>query len=122
MIAFESAKPCEHRLRYFDPKFPTRFAKPPGVVQCQVFVVISDGALTAKRLGNLPPRITGRRAQTYRHADDELITFVHIATRHVFTVPHKAKHIGKTATYFARWATKRGLTSLWSAPVSIGIV
>lgn len=131
MLAFEKGFPNGggHRLRYFDPMFPTRFAKPPGVVQCQVFVVVSDGVLTAKRLRQLPPRaaygIWGRRAMTYHHADDsggELVTFVHIATRHVFTVPHKKKHIGKTATYFARWATKRGLTSPWSASVTMTIV
>lgn len=125
MLAFDSALPTSggggHRLRYFDPMYPTRFAKPPGVIQCQVFVVVSDGVLTAKRLRQLPPRMTGKRAQMYRHEDDGLLTFVHIATRHVFTVPHDAKHIGKTATYFARWATKRGLTSPWSASVSMTI-
>jgi hypothetical protein len=43
-------------------------------------------------------------------------------TRHAFDVRFDPRDEGQTATYFARWATKRGLTSPWSRGVSMRIV
>jgi hypothetical protein len=88
-----------HRLRYHDPANPARFAKPPCVVSAELLIHVG-------------PRPATDPADARR---------VHRATRHVFTVRHAPRDAGRTATYFARWVTKRGLAGPWSLPLSLTI-
>jgi hypothetical protein len=100
ILAVVEAHNGVHVLRYFDPAAPSRRAKPYGVVGMQMFVAIGDAPARA-------PAGPG---------------FMTRATRHVFQVPLPPQHQGKTATYFGRWVTQRGLAGPWSAPVSMTIV
>lgn len=89
-----------HRLKYQDAKNPTRFAKPPGVVQLELRIGV--GMRPVRSL-----RECGR---------------VQFATRHVFNVKFAAEDAEKTATYFGRWVTERGRTGPWSSAMSVTIV
>ncbi|CAN5547911.1 hypothetical protein BH10PLA1_BH10PLA1_15050 [soil metagenome] len=92
--------PGLHRLRYDDPKFPSRTAKPPGVTHLQLAIAV----------GKNPPR----NARSIRRLE--------VVTRHVFDVKFATADRGKTATYFGRWVTRRGLTGPWSGRVTMTVV
>jgi hypothetical protein len=89
-----------HRLRYHDPKNPSRFAKPRDVTGMQLIVLVGDEAARSPRGAHRVQNIT----------------------RHVFDVHFAASQTGKTATYFGRWQTRRGLVGPWSPPLAMTIV
>lgn len=84
-----------HVLRYADETTPNARRKPPGVVHMHLAVAISDGIVTnpdeAKFIGNYSTQ--------------------------PIQVHHEPEDSTKTASYFARWVTKRGLMGPWSLPV-----
>lgn len=89
-----------HRLRFRNPASPTRFAKPYGVVSMQLLMAVQK-----------------KPARSHREAQR-----LHNATRHVFVVKFSDDEIRKTATYFARWVTRRGKTGPWSRALPMTIV
>lgn len=107
ILAVDYATPGSHRLRWYDPARPNSKAKPFGVVHLEVRMLI-DGQAT--NMLELMERATAGEGR------------MHLATRHVFDVPHEARDAGRTATYVARWVTERGLTGPWSSPVAMTII
>ena len=74
-------------------------AKPFGAIQLQLFVAIGTAAVT----------------------DESAAQFYGAFTRNPVGVAFGAEDDGKVATYFARWATRRGDVGPWSLPVSMRI-
>jgi hypothetical protein len=96
IITFVGATPGEHTLRFADSTTPDSKAKPQGVTNMQLFVGVSTIALVDPAdcsLYSTPTRVP--LAVTFNPAD-----------------------AGKLATYFGRWATRKGLVGPWSAAVS----
>ncbi len=93
-------RPGVHRLRYQDRSRPSRFAKPYGAVSLQLLIQVARKAAASPD-----------GAHRVQHA-----------TRHVFDVKFAAAESGRTATYFARWVTRRGRTGPWSRPLAVTIV
>jgi hypothetical protein len=88
------------RLRFRDPANPTRFRKPYGAVALQLLIKV------ARRRESSPDG-----AKRVKHV-----------TRHVFDMKFTPQETGKTATYFARWVTRRGRTGPWSRALAVTIV
>lgn len=88
-----------HRLRFSDPSNPSRYRKPYGAVSMELRIGVASRAL---------------RSPDNLHR-------VEFKTRHVFEVKHRAQDAGKTATYFARWTTRRGKTGPWSRALAVTI-
>jgi len=89
-----------HTLRFHDAATPTSSRKAWGATHLLVFAAIADDAVD----------------------DPEEARFVGAITRQPFDVTFEAsRHAGKTATYFGRWLTAKGLMGPWSLPVSMSI-
>ena len=94
------ATPGRHVLRYHDADTPKSRRKPPGVTHLLLFAAIAGGEVR----------------------DPEQARFIGAYTRQPFHVDFDAaKHAGKTATYFGRWLTAKGLLGPWSLPISMTI-
>jgi hypothetical protein len=93
------ATPGQHTLRFADSGSPDSRKKPFGAMNLQLFRVV----------GTAP-------ANTPDDAD-----FVGAITKNPVEVGFDFSEAGKTATYFARWANRRGEVGPWSAPVSMTI-
>lgn len=89
-----------HMLRYADESTPNSRRKPHGVANLHLWMVISD---------------------TQTHLPQETMKLVGIYTRCPIIVEHEVKDAGKTASYFGRWVTKRGLMGPWSLPAHMMI-
>jgi hypothetical protein len=53
--------------------------------------------------------------------DPEQAKFIGKFTRNPIAVGFQAEDNGKQATYFGRWASRKGETGPWSAPVTMAI-
>jgi hypothetical protein len=93
------ATPGAQTLRYADTNTPDTGAKPFGATQLQVFVAV----------GTTPT------------VDPTAADFYGAFTKNPIGVGFDAADDGKVATYFARWASRRGDVGPWSLPVSMRI-
>lgn len=101
LIGVVGATPGRHELRFADSATPDRRAKPPGAIGLQLFCAVGDD----------PPGAAGAGAAR----------LVGQYTANPIRVSHDPGEAGKTATYYARWVTRRGLTGPWSSAVSFTI-
>lgn len=99
LLAIIDATAGVHTLRFADEMTPASRAKPPGVIQLQLYAAV----------GAEP------------NPDVSDATFVGVYTRQPLQVTWPPQDAGKTATYFARWVTRRGLVGPWSLPVAMQI-
>jgi hypothetical protein len=99
MVNIVAATPGSHTLRFADSMTPDSPAKPFGASELLLFVAVDDEAV----------------------ADPSLAKFYGKFTKNPMAVGFSAGENGKQATYFARWAGRRGDMSPWSAPVSMAI-
>lgn len=93
------ATPGQHWLQYRDSDTPTTKAKPFGAVGMELWQAIAVGPVTDVALAN----------------------FIGIVTKSPLNVALNIADVGKTATYFARWNTQRGLVGPWSSPISLTV-
>jgi hypothetical protein len=93
------ATPGSQTLRYADSNTPDSAAKPFGATSLQIFVAIGASAV----------------------ADPTAAQFYGAFTRNPVPVGFDPGDDGKMATYFARWASRRGDVGPWSLPVSMRI-
>jgi hypothetical protein len=99
LLSVIAATPGVQTLRYADSTTPDSAAKPFGATELQLF----------RAIGTVP--IT----------DPGAASFYGKFTKNPIGVDFAAADNGKQATYFARWASRRGQTGPWSAPVSLAI-
>lgn len=88
-----------HELRYADETTPASRRKPEGVMQLQLSMVVGDGPAT----------------------DPGDARLVGLYTKQPITVEHEPEHAGRTATFFGRWITRKGLVGPWSLPEAMTI-
>lgn len=88
-----------HNLRYADENTPASRAKPDGVIQLQLNMTV----------GNSPA------------VDPDTSSFVGLYTKQPVLIEHDPMNAGKTATFFGRWVTRKGLVGPWSLPESMTI-
>lgn len=86
-------------LRFADSLTPTKPAKPFGATELQLFVTVA--------------------AEAASDPDDAL--FYGKFTKNPVSVGYGSADNGKQATYFARWAGRKGDVSNWSSPVTLAI-
>jgi hypothetical protein len=91
--------PGSQTIRYADSNTPDKGAKPFGAAQIQLFVAIGTDAIE----------------------DADQAEFYGAFTKNPVGVAFTPGDDGKVATYFARWASRRGETGPWSLPVSMRI-
>jgi len=101
ILGFIGATPGVHTLKYADTSTPTTKAKPFGTLALEIYAFI----------GTAPPP---------GGADDAV--FQGLATKSPFTQSFGPGDVGKTAYYYGRWVTRRGLVGPWSAQLSAAIV
>lgn len=94
-----AATPGAQTLRYADTFTPDSGAKPFGAANLQLFVAVADAEVT----------------------DPAQASFYAAATKNPVGVEFDAADDGKVATYFARWASRRGEVGPWSLPISMRI-
>jgi hypothetical protein len=94
-----AATPGKQTLRYADSMTPDSPAKPFGASELQLFRAIGAAPAT----------------------DPGAASFYGKFTRNPVAVNFNAADNGKQATYFARWASRRGEVGPWSAPISLAI-
>lgn len=99
ILSIIAATPGAQTLRYSDSLTPDERAKPFGAAQIQVFVAVADEAT--------------------ENADDA--KFLGAFTRNPIGVEFAQTDDGKMATYFARWASRKGEVGPWSLPISMRI-
>jgi hypothetical protein len=99
LLTIIGATPLAHTLRYADAATPARRAKPAGAMQLQLHRVVGPAAAKSPQ-----------QAAFYR-----------AFTRRPLEVTFSAADQGQVATYFARWATRTGLTGPWSLPVHMTV-
>jgi hypothetical protein len=88
-----------HTLGYKDSIDLTARSKPAGAVDLLLFRTISTAATT----------------------DPEAAKFIGKFTKNPMAITFESEDNGKIATYFARWSSRRGGMSNWSAPASMAI-
>ncbi|HEV2296747.1 MAG TPA: hypothetical protein VGR35_23095 [Tepidisphaeraceae bacterium] len=93
------ATPGAQTVRYADTSAPDSGAKPFGAASLQLFVAITDEPTT----------------------DEAVAKFYGAFTRNPIGVAFNEADDGKVATYFARWADRKGQVGPWSLPVSMRI-
>ncbi len=99
ILAVIAATPGRQNLRFSDSLTPDSRAKPFGASELQLFIAINDADIADPSQAQFYGKFTRNPIEvTFSHADN-----------------------GKQATYFARWASRRGETGPWSAPVSLAI-
>ena len=98
-----SATPGIHTLRYHDTFTPTSSAKPFGATELQLFVTVDNDQQASTKGDPNDAKLVGK------------------FTRNPISVDFTAKDGGKSATYYARWVSRRGETGPWSAPVTMHI-
>jgi hypothetical protein len=99
MLNIVAATPGAHTLRYADSMTPDSPAKPFGASEMQLFVAVAAAVVT----------------------DPEQAKFYNKFTKNPVAVAFSAADNGKQATYFARWAGRRGDFGPWSSPVTMAI-
>jgi hypothetical protein len=93
------ATPGSQTVRYADSATPDSGAKPFGALQLQLFVAVETAPVV----------------------DPDAANFYGAFTKNPIGVGFDAADDGKMATYFARWASRRGDVGPWSLPVSMRI-
>jgi hypothetical protein len=93
------ATPGSHTIRYADTSTPDSPAKPFGAAMMQLWVAIGATPTT----------------------DESTAKFYGTFTKNPVGVSFVEADDGKVATYFARWANRKGDTGPWSLPVSMRI-
>jgi hypothetical protein len=88
-----------YEINYLTATGVTGRAKPAGATQLQVFRAIGDA-----------PAMSIEQAVYFRSV-----------SRSPMRVEYTAADNGKTATYFARWMTRKGEAGPWSAPLSVRV-
>jgi hypothetical protein len=90
-----------HEIRFSDSMTPGMRAKPPGAIQLQLFRAMGDSSI----------------------ADVSEAQFIGAHSRQpiLLTYDPTPANTGKTATYFARWCTAKGLVGPWGPPVAATI-
>jgi hypothetical protein len=101
LLSVIAATPGVQTLRYADSTTPDSAKKPFGATELQLFRAIA------------PPSTP--------ITDPGAASFYGKFTRNPVGVEFDAADNGKQATYFARWASRRGQTGPWSAPISLAI-
>jgi hypothetical protein len=96
-----AATPGNQTLRYADSMTPDSPAKPFGASEIQLFRAIAPAAT---------PITDPAAAQFYGKF-----------TKNPLSINFNAADNGKQATYFARWASRRGEVGPWSTPISMAI-
>jgi hypothetical protein len=99
LLNIVGATPGSHTLRYADTTTPDSAKKPFGAMSMQLFVAVGTGPV----------------------ASPDGAQFYAAVTRNPVAVGFDAADNGKTATYFARWADRKGAVGPWSLPVSMAI-
>jgi hypothetical protein len=99
LLTIIAATHLAHTLRYADAATPARRAKPPGAMQLQLHRTVGPAAVSNPQ-----------------HA-----AFYGAFTRQPLEVAFDPADQGQVATYFARWATRTGLTGPWSLPVHMTV-
>lgn len=104
-LAFDSAAPLVHVLRYQDSGLGTGKRKPYGAFGMQLF----------RAIGTVPA------------VDPAQAVFHQVATKAPLRVTFDAADVGKQCTYFARWQTRSGpggeaQFGPWSAPLTVAII
>jgi hypothetical protein len=94
-----AATPGAQTLLYADANAPKKAAKPFGATQIQIFVAVGTSPIT----------------------DPDDAEFYGAFTKNPIGVGFGPDDDGKVATYFARWASRRGDTGPWSLPVSMRV-
>lgn len=94
-----AATPGVQTLRYADSTTPDSGKKPFGATELQLFVAVGTAPVT----------------------DPEAARFYGKFTKNPIGVDFDAADNGKQATFFARWASRRGQTGPWSLPVTMAI-
>lgn len=93
------ATPGAQTVRYADSMTPESGKKPFGATQLQLFVAVGEAVID----------------------DPDAAQFYGAFTKNPIGVGFSSADDGKVATYFARWADRRGGTGPWSLPVSMRI-
>jgi hypothetical protein len=99
LLNIVGATPGSHTVRFSDTTTPESGKKPFGAANMQLFVAVGTA-----------PVIDPSSAQFYA-----------AVTRNPVGVAFDSADNGKMATYFARWADRKGQVGPWSLPVSMGI-
>jgi len=99
LLSIIAATPGAQTLRYSDTFTPDSAAKPFGAANLQLFVAVADDEVD----------------------DPALASFQGAHTRNPIGVGFTAPDDGKVATYFARWASRKGEVGPWSLPISMRI-
>jgi len=99
LLSIVAAFSGQHEIRYADENTPASRAKPHGVLQLQLNRTVATGA----------------------NPDPNASTMVGLFTKQPVMVPQDPADVGKTATYFGRWVTRKGLFGPWSLPISMTI-
>lgn len=89
----------QHEIRYADETTPAKRGKPAGVMQLELRRTVAVGA----------------------NPDPEAALPVGLFTKQPVSVNQNPVDAGKTATYFGRWVTRKGLVGPWSLPVAMTI-
>ncbi|MFG0329675.1 MAG: hypothetical protein ACF8PN_07235 [Phycisphaerales bacterium] len=100
LLRIIGATPGAHTLRYADANTPERSAKPFGAANLQLFCALTDDA---------------------PEADPPAARFIGAYTRNPIGVEHPHADDGKVATYYARWATRKGVAGPWSNGISMRV-
>lgn len=100
ILGFVGATPLVHTLTYRDTSTPTSKAKPFGALQLEIW----------RSVGLTAP------------SGPETTSFVGLYTKSPLAVNFISADVGKTAWYYGRWVTRRGLVGPWSALLSAAIV
>lgn len=98
-LAILSATNGQHHLHFCDSTNVTRRAKPVGAASLQLFVHVGDEP----------------------DADPERASFYGAFTTNRVTVDFDHDDGGKYATYFGRWASRRGKVGPWSIAQSMRV-
>lgn len=100
ILGLVGATHLQQTLRFADSATPTVKAKPFGTIQMELWRGIGVAAIT----------------------DPALTLFYGLITKTPFPVDFDAGDVGKFATYFGRWTTRRGLVGPWSTSLVIAIL
>jgi hypothetical protein len=93
ILTIIAATPLQHTVRFADQNTPASRAKPSGVTQMQLYVSV----------GTVAP------------VSPDATPFYGVVTKNPVAVNFASGDVGKTAYYYARWQTRRGLVGPWSA-------
>ena len=98
----DTSQRLRHTIRFTDETTPTRRAKPPGIMGCEIWVKVLP-------VGEPAP------------ADVSTFSFVFMDTSSPHTVDYDGSDGGKTAHYILRWVKRGGRKGPWSETITATI-